>query len=75
MVGAATHLTARELQVLAELAAGLSNREIATKLYLSHRTVGVHVSNVLAKLGVRSRTEAATAAARLNLLSHGRNQP
>ncbi|WP_375492152.1 AAA family ATPase [uncultured Jatrophihabitans sp.] len=65
---AAAALTARELQVLAELAAGLSNREIAEKLYLSHRTVGVHVSNVLAKLGARTRTEAAAVAARLNLV-------
>ena len=47
----ATHpqLTPREHQVLGELRAGRSNREIADKLYLSHRTVGVHVSNVLAK--------------------------
>ena len=61
-------LTARELQVLTELAAGLSNREIAARLYLSHRTVGVHVSNVLAKLGARTRTEAAAFAVRRNLI-------
>jgi DNA-binding CsgD family transcriptional regulator len=65
-------LTARELQVLVELAAGLSNREIAAKLYLSHRTVGVHVSSLLGKLGARSRTEAAAAAVQLNLLETGR---
>jgi DNA-binding CsgD family transcriptional regulator/tetratricopeptide (TPR) repeat protein len=63
-------LTPRELQVLGELRAGRSNREIADTLYLSHRTVGVHVSNVLAKLNVRTRTEAVTAATELNLLDH-----
>jgi DNA-binding CsgD family transcriptional regulator len=72
--GGRPQLTPREQQVLIELAAGLSNRQIAEKLYLSHRTVGVHVSNVLAKLGVRSRTEAATAAASLDLIDSGRDR-
>ncbi|MEJ2859951.1 helix-turn-helix transcriptional regulator [Actinomycetospora flava] len=52
-------LTSREHEVLAVLADGLSNREIAHRLYISERTVAVHVSRVLAKTGTRSRTQAA----------------
>ncbi len=51
-------LTARELEVLDLVADGLEDREIAERLVLSPKTVGHHVSNVLAKLGVRSRREA-----------------
>jgi DNA-binding NarL/FixJ family response regulator len=54
--------------VLRELTLGLSNREIADKLLVSHRTVEVHISNVLAKLSVHGRTEAAVLATRLHLL-------
>jgi DNA-binding CsgD family transcriptional regulator/tetratricopeptide (TPR) repeat protein len=52
-------LTAREQEVLELVAEGLEDREIAGRLVVSPRTVGHHVSNVLAKLGVRSRREAA----------------
>ena len=55
-------LTAREHEVLLLLAAGRSNREIATELFIAPKTASVHVSNILAKLGAASRTEAAAIA-------------
>lgn len=55
-------LTARENQVLALIAEGLSNRQIGERLFISVKTVSVHVSAVLRKLGVSTRTEAALAA-------------
>jgi DNA-binding NarL/FixJ family response regulator len=57
-------LTAREREVLAELAQGRSNREIARALHVSEKTVKAHVSSVLAKLGVQDRTQAALFAVR-----------
>jgi DNA-binding CsgD family transcriptional regulator/tetratricopeptide (TPR) repeat protein len=60
-------LTERELDVLRELVQGRTNRQIADALFLSHRTVGVHVSNLLAKLAVRTRGEAMAEVARLRL--------
>jgi len=53
-------LTARELEVLRLIAAGRSNREIATQLVISEHTVARHVQNIFAKLGVSSRTAAAS---------------
>jgi DNA-binding CsgD family transcriptional regulator/tetratricopeptide (TPR) repeat protein len=60
-------LTPREVEVLALVAAGRSNRQIAQALFISPKTVGVHVSNILAKLGVAGRVEAAAIAHRLGL--------
>jgi DNA-binding NarL/FixJ family response regulator len=60
-------LTAREQEVLGLVAAGRGNREIAAELFISHRTASVHVSNILSKLGVSSRGEAAATAHRLHL--------
>ncbi|WP_106402484.1 helix-turn-helix transcriptional regulator [Actinocorallia populi] len=60
-------LTAREVEVLRELAEGRANREIAHLLSISAKTVSVHVSNILGKLGVSSRGEAAAMARRLGL--------
>ncbi len=57
-------LTRREVEVLRILAEGKSNREIAATLYLSEKTVKNHVTNILSKLTVNSRTEAALLAAR-----------
>lgn len=62
-------LTARELAVLALVATGRTNRDIAEQLRISIKTVDHHVSNLLAKMGVRSRSEAAVAAERLGLTS------
>jgi DNA-binding NarL/FixJ family response regulator len=61
-------LTGREREVLALLVEGRTNRQIAGQLYISEKTVSVHVSNILAKLMVGSRTEAAAMARRQGLL-------
>jgi DNA-binding CsgD family transcriptional regulator/tetratricopeptide (TPR) repeat protein len=61
-------LTDREREVLTELVDGRTNRQIAQRLYISEKTVSVHVSNILAKLEVRSRNEAAAIARRDGLL-------
>jgi len=57
-IGAAGHLTSRETEVLALMAAGFNNAEIATALGPSEGTIKNHVSNILAKLGVRDRVRA-----------------
>lgn len=56
-------LSRREVEVIRLVAQGLSNAEIADRLFISQKTAGHHVSNILAKLGLRSRTEAAAYAA------------
>ena len=63
----AAGLTAREAEVLRLLAQGLSDREIAEALSLSPRTIGGHVTNLLAKLDLESRTAAAVFAVRHGL--------
>ena len=60
-------LTPREREVAALLAEGLSNSQLARRLYISPRTAAVHVSNILTKLGMTSRTEVATWAVRNGL--------
>ena len=60
--------TARELEVLRLVAAGETNRSIGQALYISEKTVSVHISRILAKLDVRGRVEAAGLALRLGLL-------
>ena len=60
-------LTPRERQVLALLAEGATNRQIGTALYMAEKTASVHVSRILAKLGVSTRTQAAAVAHRQHL--------
>jgi LuxR family maltose regulon positive regulatory protein len=62
-------LTERELEVLAHVAAGGRNREIASNLNVSIKTVEFHLRNILGKLGARSRTEAVVRAWQLDLLA------
>ena len=64
-------LTGRELEVLRLLRAGLTNREISETLFISQHTAGVHVSHILAKLGVANRVMAAATAERLGLTAPG----
>jgi DNA-binding CsgD family transcriptional regulator/tetratricopeptide (TPR) repeat protein len=61
-------LTPRELEVLELLGGGLTDRQIGEDLFISHYTASIHVSRILAKLGVSSRTEAAGNAYRLGLI-------
>jgi DNA-binding NarL/FixJ family response regulator len=72
---AATRLTKRELDVLALLVDGADGREIAQRLFLSRNTVRTHVQNILAKLQVHSRLEAATYAVRHGLVPPPRRHP
>jgi len=65
------HLSARELQVLDEVAQGRSNREIGATLHISENTVKNHVRRLMEKLGANSRTEAVAVAARNGLVVLG----
>lgn len=67
-------LTPREIEVLRLLAEGSSNREVAETLFISEKTAGVHVSHILAKLGLRNRSQAGALAHRLELAG-GRRGP
>jgi two-component system, NarL family, response regulator LiaR len=62
-------LTEREAEVLKLLARGKANKQIANSLYVSEKTVKAHVSSILMKLGIQSRTQAALHAVRTGLLS------
>jgi DNA-binding CsgD family transcriptional regulator/tetratricopeptide (TPR) repeat protein len=64
-------LSGREREVLVQIARGRTNREIGERLFISQKTVGVHVGNILAKLGVSGRVEAAAVAIRLGLTEKG----
>jgi NarL family two-component system response regulator LiaR len=61
-------LTKREIEILALIVEGFSNKEIAKRLFLSNSTVQFHVSNILSKLGVSKRTEAAYLALKQKLV-------
>lgn len=69
-------LTEREIEVLKLVAAGKANKEIAAALSIGEKTVKAHVSNLLAKLGMQSRTQAALYAVRIGLVpADGQGQP
>jgi DNA-binding NarL/FixJ family response regulator len=67
-------LTARELQVLRQLGTGASSRDIATRLVISEHTVKVHVRNILEKLDLKNRSQAANVARRNGLAHHAGEQ-
>jgi DNA-binding NarL/FixJ family response regulator len=67
----ARRLTKREHEVLGLMAEGLQHQEIATRLFISPKTVGTHVEHILGKLGARSRTQAIALAYRHNILRPG----
>ncbi len=66
-----SNLTSREIEVLEAMAGGLRNRQIADQLRISEATVKVHVTNILAKLGVADRTEAVTVGLRRGIIRLG----
>jgi DNA-binding NarL/FixJ family response regulator len=62
-------LTARELEVLQLLAAGLTNKEIAARIDVTNHTVKFHVNGILGKLGASTRTEAVVEAAKRGIIA------
>jgi len=68
-------LSGREREVLGLIVLGRTNREIGEHLFISQKTVGVHVGNILAKLGVSGRVEAAMVAVRLDLVPAPASRP
>ena len=68
-------LTAREAEVIRLLAIGRTNQEIADELFLSRKTASVHVSNILGKLGVSNRVQAAAVAQRVGRPTRRRGRP
>ncbi len=73
--GSPESLTPRETEVLRLLARGASNKEISVALHLGPQTVKTHVSNILAKLGIHSRTQAALYAVKIGLISETKPYP
>jgi DNA-binding NarL/FixJ family response regulator len=71
----AAHLTQREADILSALAEGLSNAEIAGRVWLSPETVKTHVKSILLKLGVRDRTQAVVWAYRTGFVGSARDEP
>jgi DNA-binding NarL/FixJ family response regulator len=67
-------LTSRQMEVLALMTDGLSNAEIAERLFISTRTVDHHVSTILAKLDARTRAEAVSLALQTALINKNRQQ-